>query len=65
MWSVLILWDISHRSVEANSGNGMVVYPCIGGGSGLVSGFGVGLGCGQPLFIVLVGGCDMFVVCVL
>ena len=64
MWSVLILWDISRRSVEANSGNDMVVYPYVGGGSGLVSGFGVGLGIGHPLVVVLVDGCGTFVVCV-
>ena len=58
------MWDNNHRSVWANSGNGMVVYPYIMDGSGLGSGVSVGAVMGCALVVGLAGGGDMDVVCV-
>ena len=57
------MWDNNHRSVWANSGNGMVAYPYIMDGFGLGSGVSVGTVVGHALGIGLTCGGDMDVVC--
>ena len=57
------MWDNNCRSVWANSGNGIVAYPYIKDGSGLVSGVSVGAVMGSALVEGLACGGDMDVVC--